>query len=578
MGSEPLETGAHLGGSLGAGIWRHQEAGARRGEAPSALARSRQGDLAVGDSAGVSWRVAGDRRDSLANQGGDRMRALLPSVRDLAFDEKGQLWIATAEGLYRWHRSGRPVRRPLPGAKGNPGIHDLAVSGNVLLVASEVGAYWSSSGAIFQPLEFDGVGAGVSRVALRGVAGGRAGESGPVTPGGSAEAWLLGGNRLVSIGGRVTPVGLRVLDRKRHALPRPRNESKVVSLTFDSFGERLALIYPDLIAIRGLESGLDPATAAHRKSAVWELHRPVLAPGTRVRSLVWARDGVALSTDHGVFVAPAPEGPYQRAADPVGTGDCTEVRLAPDRTSLDSMMTLCRAGLFAFEGRSESSLARDESQGAVDREIGQPMHLEPGMERMPSLTRARISPLPPDPPVEEIRRRAFARAGLDARRSAALWSGLRRRAFWPELELRFGAEFDDEEALDQDQSFLSGDTRHLLDRSRDRGRSFDAAIALDWDFGGIAYPLESVDLSRELRQIVSLRDDVADEINQLYFERQRLRASIALAADLEPGELTRMRWRAKEIDAGLDAWTGGWIARWRSEHRSHPRSTEADGP
>ena len=38
---------------------------------------------------------------------------------------------------------------------------------------------------------------------------------------------------------------------------------------------------------------------------------------------------------------------------------------------------------------------------------------------------------------------------------------------------------------------------------------------LDWDLGNLAYPDDSVDLSRELRQVTSLRDDVSDEIHQL---------------------------------------------------------------
>jgi hypothetical protein len=171
--------------------------------------------------------------------------------------------------------------------------------------------------------------------------------------------------------------------------------------------------------------------------------------------------------------------------------------------------------------------------------------------------------LPPDPPLEEIRRRAFERAGLSARRSAELWSGLRHRAYWPDLELRFGVDFDRDDQRDSDEAFVSGLTRHLRDSRSDRGESYEGSIVLDWDLGGLAYPADSVDLSRELRQIVSLRDDVADELNQLYFERQRLRASLDRPSELAPEEAERLHWRAREIDAGLDAWTGGWVARWR---------------
>jgi hypothetical protein len=112
-------------------------------------------------------------------------------------------------------------------------------------------------------------------------------------------------------------------------------------------------------------------------------------------------------------------------------------------------------------------------------------------------------------------------------------------------------------------------------------------IEFDWDLGGIVYPLESVDLSRELRQVVSLRDDVSDEINQLYFERQTIREKLSArsptASPIEDAEAVRLHWRAQELDAGLDAWTGGWISLWRGlqpvfqgpdSNSHHPEETE----
>ena len=35
-------------------------------------------------------------------------------------------------------------------------------------------------------------------------------------------------------------------------------------------------------------------------------------------------------------------------------------------------------------------------------------------------------------------------------------------------------------------------------------------LELEWELGGIAYPADSVDLSRELRQVVTLRDDLTE--------------------------------------------------------------------
>ena len=54
--------------------------------------------------------------------------------------------------------------------------------------------------------------------------------------------------------------------------------------------------------------------------------------------------------------------------------------------------------------------------------------------------------------------------------------------------------------------------------------------------------------------MIALRDDVLDEVTQLYFERERVLARLGVAAHDESHDLAL---RAAELAAGLDAWTGG---------------------
>ncbi len=63
--------------------------------------------------------------------------------------------------------------------------------------------------------------------------------------------------------------------------------------------------------------------------------------------------------------------------------------------------------------------------------------------------------------------------------------------------------------------------------------------------------------AREERQWISLRDDVLDEINLLFYERLRVLLELASLADPDAYEAERLRLRAGELAAGLDAWTGG---------------------
>jgi hypothetical protein len=53
---------------------------------------------------------------------------------------------------------------------------------------------------------------------------------------------------------------------------------------------------------------------------------------------------------------------------------------------------------------------------------------------------------------------------------------------------------------------------------------------------------------------------VLDEVTQLYFERRRTLLALRGAAG-DDAEQARLRLRADELAAGLDAWTGGFFSR-----------------
>jgi hypothetical protein len=146
-------------------------------------------------------------------------------------------------------------------------------------------------------------------------------------------------------------------------------------------------------------------------------------------------------------------------------------------------------------------------------------------------------------------------AHMDGMRRAA-----QRRGWFPILSLRLGHDRGVVRRRDYEQSFVSGATRDLVDQERDWERDLALDLTLSWDFGDAAFHPEEIDVSRESRAVIELRDDVLDEITQLYFERHRtLQQIAALGADSPQAE--PLHQRAAELAAGLDAWTGGWFSR-----------------
>ena len=50
-------------------------------------------------------------------------------------------------------------------------------------------------------------------------------------------------------------------------------------------------------------------------------------------------------------------------------------------------------------------------------------------------------------------------------------------------------------------------------------------------------------------------------LSQLHFDRRRALLVLEAHADKHSPEAVALRLRAKELAAGLDAWTGGWFSR-----------------
>jgi hypothetical protein len=169
--------------------------------------------------------------------------------------------------------------------------------------------------------------------------------------------------------------------------------------------------------------------------------------------------------------------------------------------------------------------------------------------------------LPEDPGIEQVHRAALAYLRLGPERMDDLHRGVSRRGWLPIVTLHGGLGRDSSRAKAWDQSVSSGTLWHLVDRGHDREEDYDVGLTVAWDLGDIAYHPEAIDVSREAREVIELRDDVLDEATQLYFERRRVLADLAALPDADGSEALRLRLRADELAAGIDAWTGGWFGR-----------------
>ncbi len=467
------------------------------------------------DGVGVALDVAPDRRLAVADmrgvwlgQAGRIQFARVVrerDIRDLAFTEDGTLWVgAGGELLASPAEAGGTLRR-VPLGTGVDRIARLSACRGRLLVTTEQGAF---VGGVSQP--FVALREGLPRApvevgALR---------CGPARDDGRSEAWLASDGALW----RVVLDESRVVEVRRFQ-PNELLGEPIVDLVPDAGGVELAVV---------TSRGVIVARGVAEPTGQWRLARGRGPAGAELSRLRFAANRFWIATPRGLLVADDLDAPWHRAEPPLG-GDGASALAVADET------------LFVAA-----------ASGVWSRELGETAR------GTPRVSRAWLSEQR-DPPIDRVRQAALRYLALGPDRIRRLRRGVDRRGWLPTLDLRFTSDFERQRAVDRDEAFLSGDFRNLVDRDLERGRGLSASLTLSWELGDVLYHPEAIDLSREAREVIELRDDILDEIAQLYFERQRVLLELAARDQPADEDAWRLVIRAQELAAGIDAWTGGWF-------------------
>jgi hypothetical protein len=503
-------------------VWRPAADG-QRGRRATALALEPGSErLAIGDEQGVRLGAVGGVLRRVLHRG---------PVRDLAFLPAGGLLVATEGGLYRIDAVGpkAPIA-PGPGASARsvqrvavlPGL-DAAHAG-VFAAATDAGVFVSADEQNWQRLSGNLPTGPATALALR-------------RDHAVVSCWTVVGGQLWRIDLAERSGRIEALEFRRETIAFAGRERGAVDVVSDLPEADIAVVFPKLIALRRADS--PPGS--------WEIVRPELPAGGELWRLGHGAGLYWLATDRGLLLAGSLRGPWRRASAPVGT---SSVQAAVGSSA--AIYVAANAGIFG--GRV-----------APERLASTPGVIASGFVPVPvtefsSPTASDEVVAAGEPAVGEVHRVAIRYLGLDRTRLEALREGVGRRGWLPIVVLRGDGDWDRSRTTDYDQAFLSGETRHLIDIDRDRGDSYGVSLTLSWDLGDIAYEPESLDVSHETREVIELRDDVLDEITQLYFERRRVLAALAASVDLPSAASLQLRLRASELAAGIDAWTGGWFS------------------
>ncbi len=451
--------------------------------------------------------VAGEDRVSVGRQqdGREARSFAVQGAQDLRFDADGGLLVATRRGLWSYAGPGSSALRDVSPGRGEEArrVHRIATGSDLVAVATDGGAFVGvvgERGIRWRRVDAEFPGGPVSDVALEG-----------------NTLWAIVGAALWRV--EIEPGGATAKAREV-ALPERSHGQAPVQVVAGLPGHAVALVDPDSILL----GRRDSVSQAHE----WSVVRPVLPPGATMRRLGQWAEGYWLATDRGLLLSRSVAGPWRRAGSPAGSA------MAYAATPIGERLYVASAGGLLVGQRPSG----------------------PALRAVPT-RRAHV------PSIRAVHRAALHHQGLEPRVVDEAWRGVRRRGWLPTVGLAFDADRDLARARERDEVFVSGDYHTLHDRDRDRSLDLGASLTLSWDLRDLAFEPEQIDLSREARLVIGLRDDVLDEVNQLYFERLSIQGQLRAASrgdelqTLSPGML---QLRLHELTAGLDAWTGGWFS------------------
>ncbi len=496
--------------------WRSVDAPVRGGEISALAFDAASATLAIGDVRGV---LVGRL------EGGFERRLRRGPVHDLAFlggASGGSLLAATPRGLFLLAPDGAVSEvSPGPGPTARA-ANRLAVAGGWIGVATDDGVFFSRDARRWLRAGTGFPAGAATALALRERQG-------------ALECWAVVVGEPWSAQLFTAAEGLTARETRQPTISAGAPVGGPVDVALAPEGADVVLVYATALALRG--------TAAD----VWRSVPLELPPGADVLRFGAGAGHLFLATLRGLFVSEALEGPWRRAEPPAGSAAVRALAGDPG-----VLFAAADSGLLA----GAAPAPRPAGVDTVERRLD----------------------LPEEPGIGQVHRAALAYLRLEPGRIDALRRGVARRGWLPVVSLRGGYARDQSHGAVHDQTVSSGALWYLEDRDHDYGKGYDVGFTVAWDLGDVAYHPEEIDVSHEAREVIELRDDVLDEITQLYFERLRVLAQLRTLPAADDAEALRLRLRADELAAGIDAWSGGWFSRQtRSLAAQPPFSPRAGG-
>ena len=171
-----------------------------------------------------------------------------------------------------------------------------------------------------------------------------------------------------------------------------------------------------------------------------------------------------------------------------------------------------------------------------------------------------------EPTILEVQEAAAAYAQIDQGVMEGWSTRASLAALLPDVRVQYQRRVEDDLQMDDDQDLEVDELGDLVltdvarDVRTDDDTQSDIRIQGDFELNELVWNPDLLRVSKEIRDVVELREDILTTVTTLFFERRRAQVQLQLSPPSDPLERLRRELEIQELTASIDALTGGWFS------------------
>ncbi len=163
-----------------------------------------------------------------------------------------------------------------------------------------------------------------------------------------------------------------------------------------------------------------------------------------------------------------------------------------------------------------------------------------------------------EPSVELLQDKAMRFADVHPEKILRWKELIKKRAFLPKVS--FGVDVDNNRTISDSIAVASSGAENVGPDDKTVYKALNVGVSFEWNLGDIIWNPDEISIDMRSKLTVELRDDILDQVNQLFFERRRKQMSLVLSPPKKKSKLLELLFKIEKLQAELDALTGGFLS------------------